>query len=62
MKVKAFFTILNGLSLEQIKQIFLEGESPTLRQKVSHVFRASFADAFNVKIWPIKNRLLTGKV
>ena len=28
---KAFFIIYEGLSLKQIKQIFLEGESPTLR-------------------------------
>ena len=31
MKKKAFFIIYEGLSLKQIKQIFLEGESPTLR-------------------------------
>ena len=28
---KAFFIIYEGLLLKQIKQIFLEGESPTLR-------------------------------
>ena len=32
MKLKAFFTILKGLSLKQMKQIFLEGESPTLKK------------------------------
>ena len=32
MKQKAFFIIFKGLSLKQIKQIFLEGESrPTLK-------------------------------
>ena len=30
MKYKAFFIIFEGLSLKQIKRIFLEGESPTL--------------------------------
>ena len=30
MKQKAFFIIFKGLLLKQIKQIFLEGESPTL--------------------------------
>ena len=30
MKQKAFFTIFKGLSLKQIKQFFLESESPTL--------------------------------
>ena len=31
MKLKSFFIISKGLSLKQIKQIFLEGESPTLK-------------------------------
>ena len=30
MKQKAFFIIFEGLSLKQIKSIFLKGESPTL--------------------------------
>ena len=30
MKQKAFFTIFKGLLLKQVKQIFLEGESPPL--------------------------------
>ena len=30
MKLTAFFIIFKGPSLKQIKQIFLEGESPTL--------------------------------
>ena len=32
MKLKAFFFIFKGLSMKQITQIFLEGESPTLSQ------------------------------
>ena len=31
MKQKAFFIIFKGLSINQIIQIFLEGESPTLK-------------------------------
>ena len=31
MKLKALFIIFKGLSIKQIKQGFLEGESPTLR-------------------------------
>ena len=31
MKQKAFFMIFKGLSLKQIKQTFLEDESPTLK-------------------------------
>ena len=30
MKQKAFFIIFKGLSVKQITQFFLEGESPTL--------------------------------
>ena len=30
MKQKTLFIIFNGISLKQIKQIFLEGESPNL--------------------------------
>ena len=30
IKKKTFFIIFKGLSLKQIKQIFLEGKSPTL--------------------------------
>ena len=30
MKQKTFFIIFKGLSMKQIIQIFLEGESPTL--------------------------------
>ena len=30
MKQKVFFITFKGLSLKQIKQIFMEGESPTL--------------------------------
>ena len=29
-EIKVFLTIFRGLLLKQIKQIFLEGESPTL--------------------------------
>ena len=32
MKKKAFFIIFKGLSMKQITQIFLEGESPTLKR------------------------------
>ena len=35
MKQKAIFIIFKGLSFEQIKQFFLEGESLTLRLKFS---------------------------
>ena len=31
MKQKAFFIIFKGLSIKQITQIFLKGESPTLK-------------------------------
>ena len=31
-KLKAFFIIFKGLSLKQMKQNFLEGEGPTLKQ------------------------------
>ena len=34
MKQKAFFINFKGLSVKQITQIFSEGESPTLIQKV----------------------------
>ena len=34
MKQKAFFIIVEGLSLKQIMTIFLEGESPTLNLKL----------------------------
>ena len=37
MKQKEFFIILKGLSLKQIKQIFLEGENPTLTPITFHV-------------------------
>ena len=30
-EVKSIFLIFEGLSLKQIKQIFLEGENPTLK-------------------------------
>ena len=33
MLLKAFFVIYKMLSLKQIKQFFLEGESPTLKRK-----------------------------
>ena len=33
MKKKAFFIIFKGLSIKQITQFFLEGESPTLTIK-----------------------------
>ena len=39
MKKKTFFVIFKGLSLKQIKQIFLEGESPTLSEWFSDYFR-----------------------
>ena len=32
MKQKAFFITFKGLSIKQIEQNFLEGESPTLRK------------------------------
>ena len=32
MKWKALFIIVEGLSLKQIENIFLEAESPTLRE------------------------------
>ena len=31
MKLKALFIIFKGLSIKQVKQGFLEGDSPTLR-------------------------------
>ena len=37
MKYKAFFIIFKGLSLKQIKQLFLEGKSSTLRV-ISNIF------------------------
>ena len=37
MKLKSFFIISKGLSLKQIKQIFLEGESPTLKFEILYV-------------------------
>ena len=44
MKQKAFFIICKGLSIKQITQMLLEGESPTLNivhaiQYVPHVLR-----------------------
>ena len=36
MKQKGFFIILKELSINQITQIFLEGESPTLMNSVSN--------------------------
>ena len=36
MKQKAFFIICKGLSNKQIRQIFLESESATLRKYVEH--------------------------
>ena len=33
MKQKAFLIIIKGISLKQIKQFFLEGESSTLKNK-----------------------------
>ena len=36
MKQKAFFINFKGLSVKQIAQIFSEGESPTLIQKVQN--------------------------
>ena len=35
MKQKAFVIIFKGLTMKQIKQIFLEGESPTLILTIS---------------------------
>ena len=35
MKQKAFFIIFEELSLKQIKKLFLQGESPTLRTVLS---------------------------
>ena len=37
VEVKAFFIIFRGLLIKQITQIFLEGESPTL--KMLHAFK-----------------------
>ena len=34
MKYKAFFIIFKGLSMKQKTQIFLKGESPTLRELI----------------------------
>ena len=49
MKQKPFFVIFKGLSMNQIAQIFLEGESSTLRfsvlcDKNSAVFQLSIFD------------------
>ena len=41
MKQKAFFIIFEGLSLKQIKQTFLEGESPTLKSEGGSIFNAN---------------------
>ena len=38
MKGKAFFIIFKGLSMKQITQFFLEGESPTLRIQYRVIF------------------------
>ena len=35
MKQKEFFIIFKGLSVEQIKQMFWEGESPTFKQRIT---------------------------
>ena len=47
IKLKAFFIIFKGLSLKKTKQIFLEGESPTLK-KVCHI---SIATTLLTFIW-----------
>ena len=39
MKEKTFFIIFKGLSLKQIKQFFLEGESPTLMNRLTFYSR-----------------------
>ena len=41
MKQKAFFIIFEGLSSKQIKQTFLEGESPTLKSEGDSIFNAN---------------------
>ena len=38
MKLKTFFIIFKGLSLKQIKQLFLEGESPALNRHFAKGF------------------------
>ena len=43
MKQKAFFIIFKGLSIKQITQIFLEGESPTLREIIWNKYRSQMA-------------------
>ena len=37
MKQKAFFIIFKGLSLKEIKQIILEGKTPTLERKLERL-------------------------
>ena len=42
MKLKTFFIIFKGLSLKQIKQLFLEGESPVLNKHFGKGFCLRF--------------------
>ena len=42
MKQKAFFFIFKGLSLKNIKEIFLEGESPTLKCGDAILYKTDF--------------------
>ena len=42
MEWKAFFIIFKGLSLKQIKRIFLEGEILTLRSLITYIHSTAF--------------------
>ena len=38
MKQKEFFIVFKGISIEQLKQVFLEGKSPTLKIAISFIY------------------------
>ena len=52
MKLKVFFIIFEGLSLKQIKKIFLEGESEILIKSCNQVFMTCICSLklFNSKV------------
>ena len=59
MKQKTFFIILKGVSLKQIKRIFLEGESPTLTD-VQYIQNVVFSFEQFLKIKWSKSLLSSG--
>ena len=53
MKQKAFFIIFKGFSIKQIKQVFLEGESPTLKKTCfSNCLLPSSSHTYQNRKWP----------